>query len=293
MNTGRPIDESLLTEYDPGYGPLVDSTVRIATWNVWATYGPWQRRQPAIHSTLRAAAPDIVALQEAYQSLDGSDDQALEIATTLGYDHVVFAPNLVMGDHRAGNAIVSRWPISRRAVHTLPRTVDPVADDEGEERLCVFAEISGPRGPLQVFCAHLSWRGDHSAIRRAQVAEIAQVVRDARPRSFPALLCGDLNSTPDSDEIRALTGKGAVPVRGVWFHDLWEQAGEGAGNTAHRSNPWFAKNLDVDRRIDYILAGNPKLGGVGHVRSIRLIGTEPVDGVIGSDHYGLVADLRY
>jgi endonuclease/exonuclease/phosphatase family metal-dependent hydrolase len=283
----------LLDEYDPGYGPLVDTTLRIATWNVWATYGPWQQRQPAIHAVLQAAAPDVVALQEAYESLDGTRSQAREIATTLGHEHVVFAPNLVMGEFRAGNAIVSRWPIARHAVHTLPRTVEGVADDEGEERLCVFADIAGPRGPVQVFCTHLSWRGDHSAIRAAQVAAIAAAVRATRPRSFPAIVCGDLNSTPDSDEIRALTGKTAVPVRGVWFHDLWEQAGDGPGHTAHRSNPWFAKNLDVDRRIDYILAGNPKLGGVGHVRSIRLMGTEAVDGVIGSDHYGLVADLRY
>jgi endonuclease/exonuclease/phosphatase family metal-dependent hydrolase len=107
------------------------------------------------------------------------------------------------------------------------------------------------------------------------------------------VLCGDLNSTPDSDEIRMLTGKTAVPIRGVWFRDLWEQAGEGTGHTAHRSNPWFAKNLDVDRRIDYILTGNPKLGGVGHVLDIEVIGADPVDGIIGSDHYGLVANLRY
>jgi endonuclease/exonuclease/phosphatase family metal-dependent hydrolase len=283
----------LVDAYDPGYGPLVETTVRVATWNLWATYGPWEARQPAIHDTLRRAAPDIVALQEVYESLDGGRNQAEEIARTLAHDHHVFAPNLVMGEYRAGNAIVSRWPIRRHEVRTLPRIVDPVADDEGEERLCVFAEIDGPRGPMQVFCAHLSWRGDHSAIRQAQASAIAQFVREKRPRSFPALLCGDLNSTPDSDEIRMLTGRAAVPVRGVWFHDLWEHAGQGAGHTAANSNPWFAKSLDVDRRIDYILAGDPKLGGVGHVLDIAIIGDDPFEGVVGSDHYGLVANLRY
>lgn len=294
MSAPTPLDEpSPLDEYDPGYGPLVETSLRLATWNVWATYGPWERRQPAIHATLRAVAPDVVALQEAYESIDGTRSQAREVGAALGLEHHLFSPNLVMGEFRAGNAIVSRWPIVRHDVAVLPRAVAPVADDEGEERLCVFAEIAGPRGNVQVFCAHLSWRGDHGAIRQAQVRAICEFIRDARPRSFPAVLCGDLNATPDSDEIRMLTGKAAVPVRGVWFRDLWEQAGEGPGETAHRSNPWFAKHLDVDRRIDYVLAGNPKLGGVGHAVRIDRIGIDPVDGVVGSDHYGLVADLRY
>ena len=32
------------TAYDPGYGPLVTTRVRIATWNLWGRYGPWQQR---------------------------------------------------------------------------------------------------------------------------------------------------------------------------------------------------------------------------------------------------------
>ncbi|GAA2402663.1 hypothetical protein GCM10010191_07760 [Actinomadura vinacea] len=31
----------------------------------------------------------------------------------------------------------------------------------------------------------------------------------------------------------------------------------------------------------------------GHPVHCELLGTEPVDGVIASDHYGVLADLRY
>ena len=51
-------------------------------------------------------------------------------------------------------------------------------DEEGEERLCVFAEVDGPRGKIPMFCAHLSWAADHSAIRQAQAAAICQFVKD-------------------------------------------------------------------------------------------------------------------
>ena len=110
------------------------------------------------------------------------------LASALGYDHVVFDANLERDGAFSGNAVVSRWPIRAHEVRVLPRTAGDARDDEGEERLVVFAEIDGPRGAIQVYCAHLSWRDDHSAIRQAQVAEICRLVRERRPRTFPAVL---------------------------------------------------------------------------------------------------------
>ena len=48
-----------------------------------------------------------------------------------------------------------------------------------------------------------------------------------------------------------------------------------------------------DKRIDYILVGRPRRGGAGHVVGCAIAGVEPVDGVVASDHYAVVADLRY
>ena len=173
---------------------------------------------PAIESTLRAVDADVIALQEVWETT--RRNQAAELARTLGYTDHVFGANLERDGVRAGNAIVSRWPITRREVHMLPRAAGDARDDEGEERIVVFAEIDGPRGPIQVYCVHLSWSDDHSAVRQAQVAEICRIVRERRPRTFPAVLCGDLNADPGSDEIRMLTGHAAVPVAKVVFRDV-------------------------------------------------------------------------
>src|SRR6266404_701894 len=156
-------------DYDPGYGPLVSTRVRIGTWNLWGRYGPWAQRLGPIEANMRGVGADIWALQEVWT----------------------------------------------HDVRVLPRVAGDARDDEGEERLVVFAEIDGPRGPIQVYCAHLSWRDDHSAIRQDQVAEICRLVREHRPRTFPAVLCGDLYADPTSDEVRMLTGHAAVPVPGV------------------------------------------------------------------------------
>jgi len=283
---------STLESFDPGYGPLVETRVRVATWNVWGRYAAWEARLPVIAEHLRRATPDVCGLVEVWESDDRS--QAGELAAALGGFHHVYAPNLTYGDGaRSGNAILSRWPITRSEVRVLPREASGARDEEREERLCVFAEIDGPRGPIQMFCTHLSWRADHGAIRQEQARAIAEFARDTRPREFPAILGGDLNATPTSDEIRMLTGQAAIPVPGIWFRDAWAHGGEGQGFTWSNTNPWAATSLEVDRRIDYVLVGHPKLGGVGHVLDAELLGDNPVDGVYGSDHFGIVADLLY
>jgi endonuclease/exonuclease/phosphatase family metal-dependent hydrolase len=279
-------------DYDAGYGRLLETKVRIATWNLWGRYGPWEERLPAIVETLTRVDADIVGLQEVWE--DDRRSQAAELADALGYTEPVYEANLERDGARSGNAVLSRWPIARRDVRRLPRQGAGTADDEGEERLVVLAEVEGPRGPIQVFCAHLSWRGDHSGVRQEQVAAICAFVRECRPRSFPAVLLGDLNADPDSDELRTLTGQRAVPVPGVMFRDTWAWSGnDDRGATWSNDNPFAAASLDLDRRIDHILVAAPKAGGCGQPLATRIIGDRPIDDMYGSDHFGVVAELRY
>ena len=50
--------------YQP-YGPVVETTMRVVTWNVWGRYGPWEARLPVIIENLSAINADILAfLQE-------------------------------------------------------------------------------------------------------------------------------------------------------------------------------------------------------------------------------------
>lgn len=286
-------DFAVSMEWDPGYGPLIDTRVRIASWNVWGRYGPWAERQPVIAANLAAIDADIVCLQEAWE--DDERSQPAELADALGLTFV-YERAFVMNGGWSGNAVLSRWPIVRHEVEELPMEGGGATDtDKGERRLVVFAEIDGPRGPLQVFCTHLSWRADWSGVRQAQVRTVCEVVRAHSPRAFPAVLCGDLNAEPGSDEIRMLTGLSAVPVPGVIFRDAWAVAGGGgAGATIAGRNPYCAASLEPDARIDYVLAGWPKLGGAGQVLSAAVAGDIPGQtGLFASDHLAVVAELRY
>jgi endonuclease/exonuclease/phosphatase family metal-dependent hydrolase len=274
-------------DLDSPWGDLLETRLRVMTWNLWWRFGPFEERQPLIAAAIARVDPDIVCLQEVWE------EQAAALAGELGYSHV-YSSRFPRGDFLFGNAVLSRWPIGRSEWRPLP------APEKYEElRTVLFAEVDGPRGPVQIFCTHLHWRFDHSHIRQEQVALVAQFVADCRPRTFPPIVCGDLNADPESDEIRMLTGRAATPIEGLSFHDAWEAAGAGTpgsridGATWSNANPFAALGLEPDRRIDYVLVGWPKARGAGHVTHCRVEGTELTGGVTPSDHYAVVAELRY
>ncbi len=277
---------AMAIEHTSPYGPLVETRLRVLSWNLWGQFGPWEQRAPAIVATVAALDPDVACLQEVWSAPDGSMADA--VAERLGAHHV-YASN-DDGPVHSGNAIVSRWPIVRTEWRPLPTGGEP-----DERRLVLFAEIEGPRGAVQVFCTHLNWRFDHSTVRQAQVQAIGALVEECKPREYPPILAGDMNAAPDSDEIRMLTGRTGVVAPRLVFHDAWEVAGgsESAGMTWSNANPYAALDLEPSRRIDYVFAGWPKRGGLGHVVRAEVVGTGAVDGVVPSDHYGVLAELRY
>jgi endonuclease/exonuclease/phosphatase family metal-dependent hydrolase len=80
------------------------------------------------------------------------------------------------------------------------------------------------------------------------------------------------------------------------FHDSWEAAierADGPGFTWSNDNPFAKEDLEPSRRIDYVFVGWPKSEGAGHVLRSEVAGTEAVDGRQPSDHYGVLAELRY
>ena len=267
-------------------GGLIETRLRVLSWNIWWRFGPWQRRQPAIAATLKRLDADVIALQEVWS--DDTANHAAELAAGLGYHHA-FAPSMEIRGFGLGNAVLSRWPIEKSASTMLHGE-----EGSSERRLALHAEIAGPRGPIPMFCTHLNWRFEHSHIRQRQVADLARFVDGMRPWKFPPVVCGDFNADPDSEEIRMLKGLTTCPVEGLVFNDAWSVAGNGrSGNTWDNANPYAGAELEPDRRIDYILAGWPGARGAGHVVDCRVAGNEPVDGVWPSDHHAVLAELRY
>jgi endonuclease/exonuclease/phosphatase family metal-dependent hydrolase len=271
--------------YQP-YGPLVETTMRVVTWNVWGRYGDWEEREAGLEDELVDVQPDVVSLVEAWSADDGNQPE--RVAARLGLEHSVFVGDWQQDGWTSGAGVVSRWPVVRHEVRALP------GDDDGNGS-SLFAALDGPRGLLQLFVVMLDYPLGGSARRQAQVRQLCEFVAEVSSHRHVTIVCGDFNAGPDSDEIRMLTGRTATPVAGLVFYDAWEIAGDGTlGTTWSNENPLAALGCYPDRRFDYILSAWPRAGAAGHPVRCRLLGVRP-SGASNqiSDHYGVVADLRY
>ena len=274
--------------FDPlePYGPVVESTVRIVTWNVWGRYGDWRERQALIEEALGDSRADVACLAESW-SADGAT-QAERVAGRLGLPHSLFVGDWQVDDWTSGIGVASRWPIARHEERPLP------GDDGNAVGTVLHVVVDGPRGPLQVFVAMLDYPLDASARRQAQVRQLCEFVAGAASRRHVTVVCGDFNAAPDSDEIRMLTGKAAGPVPGLVFYDAWEVAGDGSpGITWSNENPLAAIGRYPDRRFDYVFSAWPRAHAAGHPTHCELLGVPADGGPQASDHYGVLADLRY
>jgi endonuclease/exonuclease/phosphatase family metal-dependent hydrolase len=264
-------------------------TLRVATLNIWNRFGPWEQRLAAIRAGVRDLAPDILGLQEVVRLAPGEGDQldqAAAIAEGSGY-HVAYGR--AHDERWYGNAVLSRWPISRTHVYELPR----VGTDE--RRSLLYAAIDAPFGTCQFFVTHLNWKLDEGHVRAAQMREVVQRVEAlAKHDAFPAVLVGDFNAEPDADEIRYLRGLTQLGAgRTVYFQDAFALAGDGTpGFTYTRTNPFAAPLREPDRRIDYVMVHGRDERFRGEPLEARLCFHEPVDGTFPSDHYGVTATLR-
>ena len=269
------------------YGALVETRIRVVTWNLWWRLGDWKARADAIAETLKDLQPDLVCLQEVWQ--EGDLNQAVLLARHLGMAHA-FVLDRQEGEIDQGVALLCRWPLAE--IETKPL---PVPAGVEHPNMAIRAVVEGPRGPLLAVTTHLTPYPTRSEYREQQVRALVEFVAERQRKPPICILCGDFNAPPDSDEVRLLTGRRAPVVAGHVFLDAWETAGDSTpGYTMDKRNPNSAPLLLPDLRWDYVFASWPSgRGGVGHPVRAAVIGTEEKSGVVPSDHYGVLAELRY
>ena len=259
------------------------------TWNVWWRFGPWEQRQAAIIATLKAERADVICLQEVWAS-DSGEDQAAVVADAIGFHHAR-TPAPFWEGFSFGNAVLSRWPVLD--AQTLPL---PDASGKPSHRSVLLATVDAPFGPLQVVSTHVEFRFDRSATRDAQTRALARIIAEYRndpQTSFPVVIGGDFNAMPHADEMRHLFGASTPEHENLMFHDAWAIAGDGgAGHTWSSMNPHLADATWPNRRLDYLLVSWPRPKAVGTPVACWTSGHVPVNGVVASDHYAVVADLR-
>lgn len=283
------------------------ANLRVVTLNLWGLSPPLDRRLDLALRQLAALVPDVVCLQEV-RPLDGRDGRTTAdvIADGLGltarYATSVTWQDGELGDVPAGQeglAIVAR---AFGEVRALPLPEPRVAD----ARLLLSAQVETAGGPIWVHTTHLHYRLDDGVARERQVLAIDDAIRACGRGNTdaPQILCGDMNATPDSDEMRFLRGLTTLGGRRTHFQDAWlrlhREPGPGDGPT--EGITWSSENeltrplrsLDIDRRIDYVYVTSRKRDGRGTIHDCRVVlaARDGVGAICASDHYGVLADVQ-
>jgi endonuclease/exonuclease/phosphatase family metal-dependent hydrolase len=282
----------------------VAANLRVVTLNLWGTEPPLDRRLALAVRQLRALAPDVVCLQEV-RPLDGKHGKttAEVIAEALGFvaEYAVSSrwddgvhPRLPAGQE--GLAILAR---ELGETHVLPLPEPRPID----ARILLSAQVTTAAGPIWLHTTHLHYRLDDGLARERQVLAIDDHVRALRSdTSPPQILCGDMNATPDSDEMRFLRGLTTLDGRRTHFQDAWLRLHRepGPGDGPAEGITWSSENeltrplrsLDIDRRIDYIYVTSRKKDGRGTIHDCRVVLAERDGDICASDHYAVLAEVQ-
>ncbi len=287
---------------------MATPTLRVFQLNVGSLFEPeWERRRHEVVSWIDHLQPDVVCLQEVWETDDDGTGSWVAANSVTDW-HRAFGgdalPESIGSDPdlRFGSTILSRWPVEED--HHLRLAVGPDADPitAGFPWEVVHARTAG----LDVFSTHLAAAPRDGAHRRLQVVELDRFVRSIRGsrdrlggfgatrEAMPAILCGDFNAEPDSDEIRFLCGLTSIDQASTFWQDAWRMAGDGPGLTQDWRVAPLAAALNVHRkRIDYVFVGDPfrRAGNGGRVLRAELFGQSPRTGLVASDHLGLCVDV--
>jgi endonuclease/exonuclease/phosphatase family metal-dependent hydrolase len=271
--------------------------VRVATLNLWGRRGEWNERRRVLVEGFRKLRPDLVAFQEAVVG-DGYD----QVTDILGPDyHVAHQTEREAGrggdiEDGQGISIASRWPLGdvrEPDLNVTPRTADFACGT-------LIAEVLAPElvGPL-LFVNHLpNWQLTFEHERELQTVIAARTIEEiAEGREVHVVLAGDLDATPDAASVRFWRGRQSLGGMSVCYRDAWGSTHpDEPGHTFTAENPLVtAENwdweLELGRRIDHVLVRCTDHGPTLDIRDCERIFDEPVDGVWGSDHFGVAADL--
>ncbi|MGH2663801.1 MAG: endonuclease/exonuclease/phosphatase family protein [Actinomycetota bacterium] len=207
-----------------------EGTFRLIDYNVHNGVSPSGQLNPeAIARVIEAERPDVVTLNEVNRgwAIAGTIDLAEWLSQRLDLPYVYGKA----ADGQFGNAVMSRFPITRVERLTLPKAAGPMV------RNATLATLDlGNSRVVDVVALHLDHRDEGRETRLAQI----DVLLDAWNERPVTVFAGDMNATPESEEIAAMTRAGLVSAQ--------DEAGDPGLKTFPSDAP--------DRRIDYVFGSN-------------------------------------
>lgn len=210
---------------------------------------------PRLAQVIRAARPDLVALQEVDNQTRRTNgvDQTAELARLTDL-HGRFAKQIDYEGGGYGQALLSRFPLSEVQLHVLPGM------PPREQRLAGAVQVDVEGAALTFVTTHL--HHINAEFRAAQAAKLNELFGQT---AAPVILAGDLNATPDSEPLLRLSS-------------VWTRA---TGKAPRLTYP-AEKPI---KEIDYVL--------VRPEPRFSVVSVEALDEQVASDHRPVLAVVDF
>jgi endonuclease/exonuclease/phosphatase family metal-dependent hydrolase len=204
--------------------------MKLVTWNTQECKGlDGQVSCKRIVETARALADfDVLCLQEISDN-DPDAYQSMEIGKLLPGFQVFFgAAQDIFEDgqrKRFGNLVATRLPVTQVQHHALPFPADP--GTESTPRMCTVATVVDPQlGPVRIMTTHLEFYSKTQRLAQSHAVRALHLEYFEQAQSPPknatqltaeAILCGDFNSHPRTEEHAVLSETSELST----FWDAW------------------------------------------------------------------------
>ncbi|SEN22821.1 Metal-dependent hydrolase, endonuclease/exonuclease/phosphatase family [bacterium A37T11] len=176
------------------YAQKKSISIKVMTYN---THSGHQKGIESIANVIKAADPDVVALEEIERNTEANPmDFPAELAKLTGMSYYYFAKALDLKKGDYGNAILSKYPISDEKSYPL----SIVNNKGGFPRSIGIVKVKIDGKKFYFAVTHLDHKGDMNRLK--EVEEIREYTKNLRG---PIILAGDFNSHPDGAAIKTIT----------------------------------------------------------------------------------------
>ena len=261
------------------------SNLKILTWNIDRNESDIEIRFPNLLKEIEELTPDIVCLQENIKN--EKYNIANHLVSRYGYSLVSYNENdsyVLVKDAKSHSSIF----------------------DLATDKFLACGKIQIKDREFMIGSAHLSWGTGKESVRLNEsllienlFAKHTELDPFRSKNDVIGILCGDLNTEPQSATLRYLTGLGVENGSSTMWTDSWIK-GNDAGITSSATNILAGrtaksvglKGLNLpERRIDYILVRGFAYSRPGEFIATKLVGNYNSEDKICSDHYWILTTL--
>lgn len=270
--TNDGMESVVLSPEDIFIGPPEEQSVSLSflSLNIWFDSQDWPARFQLMLNEIRELNPDFIGLQEVIERQD-LDNQARQLADSLGYYYYFDSVDDEGRDTRFGNAIVSRYPIEE----TNFRALEPL----DAYRKVVHTRISVDGQALDMYNTHLHNPFEATEIRKIQMRDMLDFI-DETSTSDLVFVTGDFNANPDWEEMDVMYER---------FNDVYPIFYENHLDPEHGTLNYHLGHSQ--RRIDYVFFEEKSRDFLTPVSAEIVLDEPGENNVYPSDHFGVLANF--